>query len=176
MSIFSLPSIPAHLRVRTRSALPNGLVLYCFATYWSSWQCATGSVRVSSLGSVCDVVWDETMCPWDYGLPAMLQLLLPPFDRRVKTKRRLRRQNSGTATVTTRASHKAELCGKRPWQSSSVVCLRGVRNFVGTFGKLRKATVSLVMSVRPSACNSWAPTGRIFMKLDIREFIENMLR
>jgi len=33
--------------------------------------------------------------------------------------------------------------------------------------KLRKATVSFVMSVRPSAWNNSAPTGRLFMKFDI---------
>jgi hypothetical protein len=39
--------------------------------------------------------------------------------------------------------------------------------FLGAFGKLRKATISFVMSVRPSAWNNTAPTGRIFMKSDI---------
>jgi hypothetical protein len=34
----------------------------------------------------------------------------------------------------------------------------------GAFAKLRKATISFVMSVRPSAWNKSAPTGRIFMK------------
>jgi hypothetical protein len=36
-----------------------------------------------------------------------------------------------------------------------------------TFAKLRKATISFVMSVRPSAWNNSAPTGRIFMKFDV---------
>jgi hypothetical protein len=48
--------------------------------------------------------------------------------------------------------------------------------------KLRKAAVSFVMSVRLSVClsacpSSWktsAPTGRIFMKLNIRLFFENL--
>jgi hypothetical protein len=39
--------------------------------------------------------------------------------------------------------------------------------FLGAFAKLRKATVSHVMCVRPSAWNNSAPTGRIFMKFDI---------
>ena len=39
--------------------------------------------------------------------------------------------------------------------------------FLGEFAKLRKATVSFVMSVRPSARNNSAATGRIFMKFDI---------
>jgi hypothetical protein len=47
---------------------------------------------------------------------------------------------------------------------------------LGAFAKLRKATVSVVMSVRPSAWNSSAPTGRILMKLDISPFFENLLR
>jgi len=41
----------------------------------------------------------------------------------------------------------------------------------GAFAKLRGATISFVMcvslSVRPSAWNNSAPTGRIFMKFDI---------
>ena len=43
--------------------------------------------------------------------------------------------------------------------------------FLGAFAKLRKATISFVMSVRPSVClyawNNRAPTGRILMKFDI---------
>ena len=45
--------------------------------------------------------------------------------------------------------------------------------FFGKFTKLRKATISFVMSVRPSAWNNSAPTGRIFMKFDIWLFFEN---
>jgi hypothetical protein len=40
--------------------------------------------------------------------------------------------------------------------------------FLGAFAKLRKVTVNFAMSVRPSAWNNSAPTGRIFMKLGIR--------
>ena len=51
---------------------------------------------------------------------------------------------------------------------------------VGPFAKLRKATISFVMSVcpsvRPSAWNNSAPTGRIVMKVDIWVFFENLLR
>jgi hypothetical protein len=51
---------------------------------------------------------------------------------------------------------------------------------LGAFAKLRKATVSFVMSVRPSVCHSaWdnsAPIGRTFMKLDIWGFLENQSR
>ena len=42
-------------------------------------------------------------------------------------------------------------------------------SFLGAFVKLRKATVSFVMSVRPS-------TGRIFVKFDICGFLKNLLR
>ena len=41
------------------------------------------------------------------------------------------------------------------------------RILLGAFAKLRKATISSIMSVRPSAWNNSAPTGRILMKLDI---------
>ena len=40
-------------------------------------------------------------------------------------------------------------------------------SFLSAFAKLRKASVSLVTSVRPSAWNNWTPTGRISMKFDI---------
>ena len=40
--------------------------------------------------------------------------------------------------------------------------------------KLRKAAVSFAMSVRPSAWNNWAPTGRIFMKFGAWVFLGNM--
>jgi hypothetical protein len=42
--------------------------------------------------------------------------------------------------------------------------------FLGAFEKLLKATVSSVMSVRPSVGNSLASTGRILINLDIRAF------
>jgi len=52
--------------------------------------------------------------------------------------------------------------------------------FLGAFAKLRKATISFVMSVRlslgPLEKKNWAPSGRIFMKFDIRVFFENLLR
>jgi hypothetical protein len=50
------------------------------------------------------------------------------------------------------------------------------QKFLSAFVKLRKATVSFVMSVRPFAWNNSIPTGRIFMKFDIWGFLENMLR
>jgi len=42
--------------------------------------------------------------------------------------------------------------------------------FLGAFAKLRRATITFVMSVRPSACNNSARTGRIFIKFDIWGF------
>jgi hypothetical protein len=42
--------------------------------------------------------------------------------------------------------------------------------FLGAFAKLRKATISFVMSVRPSAWNNSALTERILIKFDILEF------
>jgi hypothetical protein len=38
--------------------------------------------------------------------------------------------------------------------------------FLGTFIKLRKATISFIMSIRQAAWNNSAPTGRILVKLD----------
>ena len=48
--------------------------------------------------------------------------------------------------------------------------------FLCAFAKLQKATNSFVMSLRLSARNNLAPTGRIFMKLDIWVFFENLSR
>jgi hypothetical protein len=55
---------------------------------------------------------------------------------------------------------------------------------LGAFGKLRKATISFVISVRlslspsvrPSAWKKSAPTGRIFMPFDIWRFFETLSR
>jgi hypothetical protein len=48
--------------------------------------------------------------------------------------------------------------------------------YLGTFIKVRKATISFVMSVRLSAWNNSAPTERILMKVDIWGFFENLSR
>ena len=52
----------------------------------------------------------------------------------------------------------------------------GLNQFLGAFAKLRKANVISVMSVCPSvppaAWINWAPTRRIFMKFNIRVFLE----
>ena len=45
------------------------------------------------------------------------------------------------------------------------------RYFLGLFAKLWKAIISFVMSVRPSAWNNSAPTGRIFVKFDSSVFL-----
>ena len=47
-------------------------------------------------------------------------------------------------------------------------------SLLGAFAELRKATVIFVMSVCSPAWNSAAPTGRIFVQLDIRRFLENL--
>jgi len=49
-------------------------------------------------------------------------------------------------------------------------------NFTGAFTKLRKATVSFVISVCPAARNNSAATGRIFSKFDIGVFFEHLSR
>jgi hypothetical protein len=49
---------------------------------------------------------------------------------------------------------------------------------LGAFAKLRKATISIVLSVRPSvglsAWNNSVPTGRVFMEFDIWVFFEKL--
>ena len=45
-------------------------------------------------------------------------------------------------------------------------------HFLGALAKLRKATVSFVVSACPSSRNSWAPTVRNFMKFDIWSLLD----
>jgi len=62
-------------------------------------------------------------------------------------------------------------------QSRSIA--EGKMRLLGAFAKLRKATVSFVMSVRPSAFSEWndsALSGRIFIKFDMWLFFEKLLR
>jgi hypothetical protein len=47
---------------------------------------------------------------------------------------------------------------------------------LGAFAILRKATIGFVVSIHPPAWKNWTPTGRIFMKIDMLEFFENLLR
>jgi hypothetical protein len=42
--------------------------------------------------------------------------------------------------------------------------------WLGAFAKLRKATISFVMSICPSTQNNSARTGRIAMKFDVNDF------
>ena len=46
--------------------------------------------------------------------------------------------------------------------------------FLGAFAKSQNATISFVVSVRLSAWNNSAPTGRILIKFGIRDFFENL--
>jgi len=51
---------------------------------------------------------------------------------------------------------------------TEILCLCHLQLHLGAFAKLRKATISFViLSVRLSAWNNSAPTGRIFMKFGI---------
>jgi len=47
--------------------------------------------------------------------------------------------------------------------------------FLGAFTELLKATISFAMSFLPSAWNSSAPTGWIFVKFNVGIFLENLL-
>jgi hypothetical protein len=46
-------------------------------------------------------------------------------------------------------------------------CFHVMHAFLGAFPEFHKATISFVMSVRPSAWNNSAPIGRMFIKCDI---------
>jgi len=63
--------------------------------------------------------------------------------------------------------------GERSACAQRLECLKR-RNLLGTFAKLRNATTSYVMSVRPFASNNSAPTGRIFMKFCPWIFCQNL--
>jgi hypothetical protein len=73
-------------------------------------------------------------------------------------------------------------CKGRRWEFCTLSMFYEVRPFhscyslLGVFAKLRKATISFVMSVRPSAWIDSAPTGRIFMRFYIWAFFENLSR
>jgi hypothetical protein len=59
------------------------------------------------------------------------------------------------------------------WNLGGLISERA-NKFLGAFPKLPKAAIGYVISVcpshRPSAWNNWAPTGRIFMKLNVLIF------
>jgi hypothetical protein len=52
-----------------------------------------------------------------------------------------------------------------------------IKRFLGALAKPLKATISSVMTVRPSAWNNSVPNGRIFMKIDViifRKSVQNI--
>jgi len=49
-------------------------------------------------------------------------------------------------------------------------------SLLGSFVKLRKATICFLMSVRPTAWKNSAPNKRIFMKSYIEVYFENLSR
>jgi hypothetical protein len=53
-----------------------------------------------------------------------------------------------------------------PFRSPASSPILTILTFLDAFLKLRKATISLVISVHLSTCNNSAPTGRIFMKFE----------
>jgi hypothetical protein len=57
------------------------------------------------------------------------------------------------------------VCSESHAKQINAFCRQSVL-FLGAFPKLRKAIISFVMSVRPSARNNSAPTGWVFMKLE----------
>ena len=52
----------------------------------------------------------------------------------------------------------------------------GKTTFLGAFTKLRKSSISFVMSGHLSTLNNTDPPGRIFIKFDISVFLENLLK
>jgi hypothetical protein len=69
------------------------------------------------------------------------------------------------------------VCSEIHTKHRNSLCGQNVE-FLGAFENLRKATISFVMSVRLSAWNNSAPTGRIFMKFHIvsinRKYVEKI--
>ena len=66
------------------------------------------------------------MCQWDCGLQCAS--CFSPVDRRMNTKRLLRRQNCSSAKLPTGASRKARAVRLKA-VAKLVCCLRGVPNF-----------------------------------------------
>ena len=62
------------------------------------------------------------------------------------------------------------------WGSRSVGTRYRVYRMKTLFAKSRKVTAMFAMSVRPSAWNSSAPSGRISMKFDFSVLLENLDR
>ena len=67
------------------------------------------------------------------------------------------------------------VCSQIHTKHINTLCGQNVE-FLGAFSKLRKATISFAMSVRPSAWNNSTPTGQIFIQFDISVFFENLSR
>jgi hypothetical protein len=58
------------------------------------------------------------------------------------------------------------LCSEIRIKNINTLCGQNLK-LLGAFAKLRKATITFIMSVRPSACNKLDPTGRTVVKFDI---------
>jgi len=62
------------------------------------------------------------------------------------------------------------------WQRRLIKHIHSTCCFSGAFAKLRKTTISFVISVRPSTRNNSVPTGQIFMKFYTWTLLENLSR
>ena len=92
----------------------------------------------------------------------------------------------GSLYIILRSAHTAYLCVLLGSENKQLLFpyTALTSRLLGAFAKLRKATNSFVMSLRPSVLpsflpsvwNNSSPTGRIFMKIGIRVFSENPSR
>jgi hypothetical protein len=62
------------------------------------------------------------------------------------------------------------VCSEIRTKHINTLCGQNVGLFLAAFAKLRRATLSFVMSVHPSAWNNSVPAGRIFIKFHMSIF------
>ena len=107
---------------------------------------------IQELGSVCIFWWFSK-----YAISVKFLLGISGLQIQVQVTR----QEAGS---------KLHLCSCLPVSRPARVSAFLRFCFLGAFSKSRKATVSFVMSVCPSAWDNSVPTGHVFMQLDVSNF------
>jgi hypothetical protein len=83
------------------------------------------------------------------------------LNKDLKERRKRKARNKNTNKQTNERNNGRKIEDVRKYTNGDVLYI------LGAFTKLRKATISFVKSVSPSAWKSSAPTGRIFLKFGI---------
>ena len=137
------------------------VVTVCTAQ-WSLYAPHSGQCMYRTMVTICTAQRSLYIPPSGYYITAQWSLYVPPVYH----------------STTLRSAHTlylSVLCGsqnKQPLFPYTVL----TDWFLGTVPKLRKATVSFVMSVRPSAWNNSAFTIRIFVIFYISIFLKSIAK